>query len=113
MAAMDIDIELLNMATTSPSGQADVNRTLALLGQQVVTGKFNKQGAIQIFSMCLERCLLEQFHSMGVPYRRSLFPTQLREEVARQLAEKFIADNGNIRDQRPTRTGLAAFIFGK
>ena len=63
--------------------------------------------------MALDRIMQAHFHSMGIPFIRAMFPKELRDGLGSEMADKFVADNGNVRDQRPARKGFFAHILGK
>ena len=104
---------LFVMVMNDPGTEYEIQKTITWIWDQVLANKFNKERAIQVFGMAVDRSLQNYMIRLGLPNHPKQFPESWRRDMAIRLAEKFISDNGNIQDQRPARKGLMAFIVGK
>ena len=104
---------LFLMVMSDPGTEYEIQKTITWLWDQVLSNKFNKERAIQVFGVAVDRSLQTYMIRLGLPNHPKQFPEALRRDMAVKLAEKFISDNGNIPDQRRARKGLIAFIVGK
>jgi hypothetical protein len=104
---------LFVMVMNDPGTEYEIQKTITWIWDQVLGNKFNKDRAIQVFGMAVDRSLQNYFIRLGLPNHPKQFPESWRRDMAVGLAEKFVSDNGNIQDQRPARKGLMAFIVGK
>ena len=104
---------LFVMVMNDPGTEYEIERTITWIWDQVLANKFNKERAIQVFEMAIDRSLQNYMTRLGLPNHPKQFPKSWRHDMAVRLAEKFISDNENIQDQRPARKGLMAFIVGK
>ena len=114
MTPAEEDRLALNMALATPEGKAEVQRATELLDEEIRRSRFNRERAEQVFLFVIDHCVYRYFKGMGVGSKSAvLFPKQIREVFAKELCEEYVQSRGGIKDQRPVRRGLMAYLLGK